>query len=474
MNRAMRPALVALAAILALSVSGEAGSRAGSAAGHVLLHGNAGARSAALGGAYVAVAEGPLTLRYNPAGLAAADRKRLFLQYDASIAEINRTDGVFAFPWWSGGAAFGISFVDYGSMIRTTTANKTGAGTFGANDFLVRLGYGRPAGDRVDLGASIGFYQLRIDDGSASGLTADLGALYRLAVPGLTIGAAIRNIGTRVKFQTDLEDLPLALTLGASYRPDEKWLITAEYEAAKAGDHSMHAGLEYSPVDILALRIGYDGRNEAGSGLTLGGGFKVNDLTLDYAYVPFGELGAMHKFTAEWAFGPTTSKSGARTSIQLLSPPKPLPAPVVEKAEPPISSHTTAPQQPPTTTPSSPTRQWGIPELLAEAERAGRLGEANEQERLFREVVRLDPGHPLALYNLASLRYLDKSFQEARDLYDKVVTLTPADVEAWLYLGICEERLNRPRDAQRVFRRVLELEPANVYARQRIMEMNSR
>ena len=59
----------------------------------------------------------------------------------------------------------------------------------------------------------------------------------------------------------------------------------------------MHVGAEYMAKKTVALRLGYNGRNDAGTGLTLGGGLMVRRFALDYAFVPFGDLGNAHRFS---------------------------------------------------------------------------------------------------------------------------------------------------------------------------------
>ena len=64
------------------------------------------------------------------------------------------------------------------------------------------------------------------------------------------------------------------------------------------------AGAEVRLMDLLALRVGYDGRIDADNGLTAGFGVKVADMGVDYAYIPFGRLGNSHRVALTYQFGP--------------------------------------------------------------------------------------------------------------------------------------------------------------------------
>jgi len=64
---------------------------------------------------------------------------------------------------------------------------------------------------------------------------------------------------------------------------------------------SVHAGLEWRPVEVLALRAGYRSdlsRHLPGpSGLTMGVGLRLWRQEFDYAWVPVGDLGNVQYFS---------------------------------------------------------------------------------------------------------------------------------------------------------------------------------
>lgn len=296
-----------LAALLALPVPGHtAEDGAGSSVGNAIFRGDVGARAAGLGGAYTSVASGPLSLRYNPAGLSREDQQRIFLQYDESILGINRGEIAFSTDFAGGGLGIGVSYLDFGSIQRTLNqAGATPVGTAEAGDLLVKVAYGREFTDQLSWGLSVGFYRLELDDVDASGAVADIGLMYHpAAVEGLDLGISLRNLGTEAKFIAEDEDLPLALVGGVSYRLNQYFMGVLDVEWVRDMDAHVKGGVEFSPFEMLALRVGYNGRrSELDDGLTVGLGVNVNDLTLDYAYVPFGDFGDEHKISAEYKFG---------------------------------------------------------------------------------------------------------------------------------------------------------------------------
>lgn len=457
-----------LIALVILASTGATGAeQAGSTAGRAILSGGVGARPMALGGAYTAVADGPLAIRYNASGLANEDRIRLFAEYSPSFLDINRTNLAISGPMWGGGAGLSFGMIDYGSITRTTVTNKTGAGSFGAADYLLRFAYGRQITERLALGSALGWYHLEIDDITADGIAADLSMTYLTRIDGLQIGAAVRNIGTRAQFERDQEELPLTLTLGTSYRPNHKWLIAADYELARGIAGAIKAGVEFNPVEMLALRLGYDGRNEAGSGLTVGAGFRMNDLALDYAYIPFGDLGEAHRVSLEYAFG------GRERPREAASPPQPAPSiavsrpavsapvpaaetPRLEEPRPPRVILSEEPPRPATPTPA---------ELMGQANAKANAGAYAEAAELYRRVLAMMPTDLRAHYNLGTVLYLGHDYAGAARAFGDVVAQDPRDAEAHLYLGLSRWKLGEIQAARQAWETVLRLDPSNEIAR---------
>ncbi|GAG58644.1 unnamed protein product, partial [marine sediment metagenome] len=60
---------------------------------------------------------------------------------------------------------------------------------------------------------------------------------------------------------------------------------------------------EYWVTNIMALRVGYrTGPADEGSGLTVGAGFRAGRILLDYAFVPYGDLGNTHRISLGMKF----------------------------------------------------------------------------------------------------------------------------------------------------------------------------
>ena len=117
--------------------------------------------------------------------------------------------------------ALSVNYFTYGELDRTD-ADGAVDGTFGAFDVATavtasqRLWHGR-----LTLGASLKAIYSSIDDYTSDAYAVDLGLLARGPVPGMTLGAAIANLGTvRSGYTPGYEDsLPVLLRAGVSHRP---------------------------------------------------------------------------------------------------------------------------------------------------------------------------------------------------------------------------------------------------------------
>lgn len=120
---------------------------------------------------------------------------------------------------------------------------------------------------------------------------ATVGFLYPVGER-LTLGLAAQNIGSRL----GADPLPLTFKLGAASRLKN---LTLALDVAKPQDNEIYycLGAEWWLKDALALRAGYKTHRDAGEGITAGIGLKMGKVSLDYAYVPYGDLGSTHRIS---------------------------------------------------------------------------------------------------------------------------------------------------------------------------------
>ncbi|HXT01745.1 MAG TPA: PorV/PorQ family protein [Elusimicrobiota bacterium] len=265
-----------------------------------------GARYLAMGGAGTALSDDANALYWNAAGL--GDAKREFTVSDMELQTDTRLDYAgYAQPTKLGTFAVGGAYLSQ-STIEGRDANGHAIGGFNAADAGVAVGYGRKT-DLVDAGGTLKFIQSHIGSAQATTFAIDLGARKRIG--SVVLGAALRNLGPGMKFETERNDLPTRLAFGAAYKFEGGHALTAELtDAPRAGGTDVGFGGEFQGIKNVFLRAGYTTQTaisggssfDAARGLTLGVGFRAERWTIDYAAVPMGELGSTHRFTvgARW------------------------------------------------------------------------------------------------------------------------------------------------------------------------------
>ena len=149
----------------------------------------------------------------------------------------------------------------------------------------------------LKVGVNLKIINQSIENEKTLGFSFDIGTLY--TIYGVNVGATLQNLGPKMRYIETFETLPCNIKLGASYKLFDKSLTFAVdinkplYEVPL----SMNIGAEYWFKNILSGRIGYtkDLKMESNVGLSFGGGFKYDMYQIDYAFVPFGDLGNSHR-----------------------------------------------------------------------------------------------------------------------------------------------------------------------------------
>lgn len=306
-----------LSAGLVMSASARTNTTgAGATSGSVLRLGT-GAAQPAMGDAGVSNTWGVAAMHYNPAGLGFTNRAEISAMYQNLVLDISQGDLAFSHPinnvssW-----GLGVTYLDYGKTQRVTLAdvinNSTPSTSFGGQDFVFSGAYGRQFNEYFSAGITGKVLNQQIDNKSATAVMADVGLLFRPANFPVRIGVTGANLGSKVNFNITnatsarrSENLPALVRAGAAVDLFNNHLtITGEVEKVRDQAATAQVGAEARIMEMLAFRIGWDGRVQADDGLTGGIGIKVNDLAIDYAFVPYGNLGNNHRIALTYKFGP--------------------------------------------------------------------------------------------------------------------------------------------------------------------------
>ncbi len=281
------------------------------------------ARSIAMGNAYTAISYGGvIAANYNPAGLYGTDRPEASFMHYQYILNSNFSYIGYAHPLGKsrrfvlgGNMIYGM----YGNIEETQvnvgadSGSKTGKSFTGTDSAgTVTMMYVPTA--RLGVGLNLKYVSQEIAGLKSSVPAGDIGLLYRLG-PKLALGATVRNMGPDLKYDKDAVPLPLSYTFGVTYAllKSQMLIFSADFEKPLNQTLNVRFGGELNigssasarnaRIPQFSLRAGHDGFAEAGTGLSMGGGLRLGNYSVDYAFIPFGELGQAHRMSATVRFG---------------------------------------------------------------------------------------------------------------------------------------------------------------------------
>lgn len=434
----MRRLLCVLALAAASSRLGAAVSQVyGGALQALPLYGQlATASEAALGDAFHAVPRPEDALFANPAGLAQVQGPELGLHHQSWVGGIDEEAVAGSLRWGPriGLGAFGV-MVNYGSFdLRNAEGIKTGDAV--VQDYGLGLGLGVRGAYGFSGGLSLRGVDQDLVNDSVLGLGIDTGLTWQ---EGQHWTAGLSVLGLRlVDGSASGNSVRAALSRRWDAGPGWVWpALAVDWEGS--GLTRLQAGLDLCLNPALDLRIGFqqplnDSLLNGIQGLTLGLGFKVGSLALDYAYLPEGDLGGGHRVSLCWRPWQTLEPPTATPSPTALASPTPRPTPTPSPV-PPVLAPALFPVLPLALPSPSPTPGLGFSEdpliWARHLEGQGRLGEAlGEYERLSR----LHPGLLGAWRGVADLAYRLGLKSKAVAAYRRVLLLAPdADLARWVH-----------------------------------------
>ena len=295
-----------------------------------------GARATAMGSAFVAVADDPSAIFWNPAGIAKIPGGSAAFDHTKWIADINYNYLAASYNLGNYGS-IGVSFLSSAieDMAVRTMESPEGTGeTFSVTDATFSVCYALNLTDNFAIGFNPKFVMQKIWRTSATAFALDMGVLYRTPFDGIILAMSISNFGTKLKLdgnsalvlydpnpnstgnngqipaylQTDEWELPLNFRVGLSYQPFKNDLhqmtIAADAMHPSNDYESVNVGAEYGFRDSFFIRGGYKSLFlvDSEESFTLGAGIKQTffgnvAIKIDYSYGDFGRLKDYQKIT---------------------------------------------------------------------------------------------------------------------------------------------------------------------------------
>ena len=291
------------------------------------------ARAAALGFAVTAVDLGAANLNYNPAGMALATSRHLYLGHVDWVMDSSLSESIALLPMAGENVlGLGLLYFDQGTIDEVLDDGSYTGERLGARDLQASLGLGHRFPHGIDIGLRFMVFHKTLGWERAGGHDGG----HRHPQPGHGAASASaprsRASGRRCAFARWRTRRPCATASASPTR--RSWSGTSassprsDFVIPRDNYNAFHAGTEWEYHELLALRVGYgrtlleDGTPESDR-FTYGAGLRLGGYRFDYAYSPKDDFDPVHRFSVNFA---------------LASPPSPPPAPLPVIAAAPVGS----------------------------------------------------------------------------------------------------------------------------------------
>lgn len=275
-------------------------------AGFAFLEVPAGARAAAMGGAYVSLVEGVEGVFWNPAALAGVQGTQVTGGHTEFVQSLKHDQFALAGRLLGGGVAGSIRAM-YTQPIAARDELGVLTGTWGSHDLEFQLGYGWTNINGLRFGLAGQVVRERIDTESAMTWSGGAGATWQPRGPaGLRLGVSAQHLGPAAHYDFDGErgapvELPTAVQTGASWAHELAHgfatTVAVDARTTRGRPRVVGAGAELSSSLGAALRAGYRNGDDV-TDFSAGIGYRRGGFAVDYAWVPARlDLGDTHRFS---------------------------------------------------------------------------------------------------------------------------------------------------------------------------------
>jgi len=299
------------------------------------------ARAAALAGAVTAHEGSSMSLFYNPAGMAGLENlAHVSVAQSKWIADINYNQASAAFQPFNGRyGVIGLSFlaVDYGTLQETIRYdNESGyldIGTYSPTALSIGLGYATALTTMFSVGGQVKYVSqdlgkstMGITTGTGGGesydrqentvsvVAFDFGIIYKTGYKSLNFAMDVRNFAKDLTYEREEFQLPLTFQVGVAMdmmdftsmdKEVHSLLLSVDASHPRSYSEQLKIGVEYTLVQMLALRAGYRFPTDEPE-VNFGVGVKQQlggiGFGLDYGYSDFGIFGSIQRIAAQFSF----------------------------------------------------------------------------------------------------------------------------------------------------------------------------
>jgi len=283
-----------------------------------------GARATGMGESFVAVANDPSALYWNPAGLTQYDNHQVYFAHSEWLVDVKHSFlGATYRLDQSNVIGFSVIALYMDDMPVTTETMPFGTGEyFSYTDLAFGLTYARRMTDQFSFGITLRYMNSTLDKLTMDGFMFDLGTYYWTGLGTSRFAVTVSNFGGQISpsgkvtmldgsEQSSWQEfaLPTIFRVGFAMEPymTEMHRVTTTIQLNHPNDNAENVGfgIEYGWNNTITLRGGYkinvdEETFSTGVGVALPLAFA--SVNVDYSFAKWGNLGDVHRLSMNLGF----------------------------------------------------------------------------------------------------------------------------------------------------------------------------
>ena len=265
-----------------------------------------GSRATAMGEASSVIVNDATSLYWNPANLTNINNNSISFMYYSLFTDIDyqflgyghKVDKNISY-------GFGIQYLLMDSIKHTDDDGIETGETSNPYDLAVLFGFGYKLSDW-----SVGVTGKEISSRILNKINTfafDFGILSPVFNK-FQFAGVIQNVGSKIRFDKGSDKLPLNIKGGIAFYINEKFILSSDFCFPIDNTPYFAGGLEYKILSEsnlqVSLRGGYNSKSSISgfSDFSFGTGISIKDLSIDYSFLPKGDLGNTNTFSLNLRF----------------------------------------------------------------------------------------------------------------------------------------------------------------------------
>ena len=251
------------------------------------------ARTSGMGSAGVSAPSGASSFWLNPALLALIDTRSAQFSHTELIEGIRQEFAAVSAKTGLGHLCAAVQLYDSGD-IDAYGKIASPAGIYSIKYAAFSLSWAGRVGDNLALGVTYKKLLEKVAQEDAGGYAVDFGMTCGTPVNGLSLAAAMRNLGRMGILKNERTKLPTDGIVGFLYRGEiprfqRTFAAVCDYVVPRYGKKGVRLGIEIDPVDRFHLRAGYRADSDT-EDMSFGVGLEAGMFAADVSYTPMVEF----------------------------------------------------------------------------------------------------------------------------------------------------------------------------------------